>query len=288
MERLSLKYLKTADISLSDLEVPKRLRVINPDWVQAIAESMAAEGQKTPIEVIEQLKGKKYRLVAGGHRVVAAERQGWKTIRAEIKQPEKTKGDELELELLLHEIDENLHRHELKPMDRAVFIGQRQEIYEQLYPDTKAGVAGGKARHGIAAEKISFTEATAEKIGLGQRSVQRATRIYRALTELPEDLREKMSSSALADSEGDLYRLTRESPATRAKIVAAILAGKAVGVAAAADMVAGTAKKAPPAHELQAKKIRDAWDRAGKKARTAHLEFLVSIGVIDGYETGHL
>jgi ParB family transcriptional regulator, chromosome partitioning protein len=54
----------------------------------------------------------------------------------------------------------------------ASAIFRRKAIYEELHPETRAGVAGGLARQGSANEKSAFAESTADSIGKSRRSVE--------------------------------------------------------------------------------------------------------------------
>jgi ParB family chromosome partitioning protein len=60
----------------------------------------------------------------------------------------------------------------LTPAQEASAIFRRKAIYEELHPETKAGVAGGLARQGSASEKSAFAEATSDAIGKSRRSVE--------------------------------------------------------------------------------------------------------------------
>ena len=56
---------------------------------------------------------------------------------------------------------------------RGEHLAKRKEVYERMHPETKAGVAGGKARQGSANEIISFAgfaADTATKTGLTDRT----------------------------------------------------------------------------------------------------------------------
>jgi hypothetical protein len=67
-----------------------------------------------------------------------------------------------------------------------------QPIYEELHPETKAGVAGDLARQGSASEKSAFAEAASDATGKSRRSVEIAAARGEALG---DDLREAAGSS---------------------------------------------------------------------------------------------
>jgi hypothetical protein len=68
-----------------------------------------------------------------------------------------------------------LRRASLTPAQEAYQISRRKEIYEALHPETKAGVAGGIARHGAANEKFSFAADTANQTGKDKRTIELST-----------------------------------------------------------------------------------------------------------------
>ena len=72
-------------------------------------------------------------------------------------------------------------RNELHYTERGDLLKERKRIYEELHPETKAGVAGGKARQGSASEIISFANDTAIKTGVSGRTDEQEIQIAKSL-----------------------------------------------------------------------------------------------------------
>ncbi len=281
-----MKYLSTQDIPLKDIDVSNRLRVVNEDWATGLAESFQMIGQKEPIEVVAQKKGKKYRLVAGGHRYAAAVKCDWETIRAEIKQTVTKNAD---LEIRLHEIDENLIRNELNALDRAVFLGERQRIYEAMYPETANGKTPGNQHSGQKRETdiVSFSQNTAEKIDLSVRTIRRYTAIFKCLSPA---LRAQISGTPLANKQGELYKLTRINPDHHKQIVDACLRedNPASSVSVAEQELDGRTRPDVSDEEKALKLFKNKFSNFKKSEKTAFLEWLVFLGIIEQFDAEQL
>lgn len=80
--------MDTIDIVIDEIYVPaKRRRTLNPKTVEEIAESILAEGLRTPIWVRHD--GKRYVLVEGLHRLEACKALGENTINGVLVQARK-------------------------------------------------------------------------------------------------------------------------------------------------------------------------------------------------------
>ena len=80
--------MDTIDIVIDEIYVPaKRRRTLNPKTVEKIAESILAEGLRTPIWVRHD--GKRYVLVEGLHRLEACKALGENTINGVLVQARK-------------------------------------------------------------------------------------------------------------------------------------------------------------------------------------------------------
>ncbi|MFK5979736.1 MAG: ParB/RepB/Spo0J family partition protein [Rhizobiaceae bacterium] len=190
---------RSADIEISKIKRDTRLRQLNLAWVDALSVSIKKDGLQQPAVLLEYKK--ELYLGAGGHRIAAFEKLNLTVIPSRIKIGE-TDNPILEAQLL--EIDENLFRNPLKGLDRMRNLATRKKLYEEVYPQTKAGVAGANAKHGHANEILSFAEETAEKIGLGKRTVELDISIFNALS---EDTIARVDGTEIAQKTSDLRKL---------------------------------------------------------------------------------
>ncbi len=279
-----MKYIETAQIALTDIDTSNRLRDVDEGTAIAYAESIKKIGQQTPIEVVPGNNGHPYKLVAGMHRYRAHEILGLSEIRAEIKKPVTKNAD---LEARLHEITENLLGPKLTPLERAVFLGERQEIYEAMYPEAKKGAHGGRGSKKNENEIVSFSKNSAEVLDISERTVQIATAIYKGI---PANLRRRIHGTPLADKQGELYKLTQYAPDDRKKIVDACLAKKdpAPSVVVAAQRLHGQpVKEKSPADAFKDAMVAK-WRAPNVEGKAAFLDYLVTLGVIPEYDRGQL
>lgn len=261
-------------IEIELIEVGERLRAIDNDYVAVLASSMKERGRVLQPIAVTSFRAKKslrpsYKLLAGAHRLAAAKLAGFTVIPAEVD-PET---DPREARLV--EIDENLFRHDLNPLDRAVFLAERKRIYEELYPDTRAGVAGGKAARKLTTDtmsavpgKASFAEDAAIRTGLDPRTIRRAVSIA---TGLSPDIRKRLVGTGLANNQKELLLLSKQEPAQQERIADLILSADAPAksVKAAIEKVSGKLPQVEDKQEAQARSLINSWLHAGVPARRA-------------------
>jgi len=186
--------------------------------IDDLAKSIKEIGLLNPITIT-----KDFRLVAGYHRLTACKKLGWKTIPANVVDMDALKAE-------LAEIDENLIRNELTVLERAEQLKRRKEIYEALHPETKQGVAGGKAsgqaRRTTAESAVvhtpSFVEDTAQKTGRAARTVFEEVQIA---TNLDDEVKEMIRDTEIADRKTDLLKLARMDKEEQKKVAAKIREG---------------------------------------------------------------
>jgi ParB family chromosome partitioning protein len=113
-------------VTIDDIIVKKRIRKDMGD-IEALSESLRRYGQISPIVIT-----KKNILVAGGRRLEAAKRLGWRTINAVISE---SSTDVARLEL---EVEENIQRHdfnmdELAEATRKLYRMQNPGFFRSIW-----------------------------------------------------------------------------------------------------------------------------------------------------------
>jgi ParB family chromosome partitioning protein len=271
MKDLGLQTLPVAAIDFGD-----RLRSISEDHAQMLATNIAEVGRlRSPIEV-RTLKGRKdrgYTLIAGGHRLRAAQILGWSDIPAFVFE-----GSDDDARLA--EIDENLVRHDLNPLDRAVFLAERKAVYERLHPETKHGAQGGRGGQTNESDTMSFSKDTAERCGWTPRTIERAVAIASGLQ---LDVRARIAGTWLAHKQSELLALIKLSRSEQHAVLDLLLAEEAEvkSVQAARRIVRDehTPDLAPTEAGFQ--KLLAAWGRADKAARRQFVRHLRETGALE-------
>lgn len=225
------------DIPLHLIEVGEdRGRDLEPAWAEALAALIREQGLLHPIIVRPDgaLSGafRRYRLVAGLHRLRAFQLNGAETIPAYLSAA--ASDDDARLE----EVMENLGRYDLIALDRCHHLFELKQIHERKYPQAKAGVAGAAALHKKCAtanlatapnggEVFGFSEFVAERVGLSARAIRRDVAIW---TGLDPAVRRRLHGTALAGKQTELKALS-EAPATlQGRVLDLLLEGGVEGV----------------------------------------------------------
>jgi hypothetical protein len=115
---------RVQEIAIADIIVPSTKRGINEEAVEGIMASMIQLDFQTPITVYLDEKTGQPTLSVGGQRLEAARRLGWTAIPAKIVdwEPDQRR---------MWEISENLHRAELKALERDEQIAEWIELVER-------------------------------------------------------------------------------------------------------------------------------------------------------------
>ncbi len=161
-------------IKLSDILRPSTLRPIDQKTVDMLTSSMGRIGLIQPITVKngKQLRGVLvdcYVVVAGNHRLLAAEALGWSEIDANV-----LSDDIRSIQIELIEIDENLCRSDLSAAQRSSAIKRRKQIWESLNPEGIAVAQIEPAQSSMARTQVQqFAADTSSVTGEAKSSINR-------------------------------------------------------------------------------------------------------------------
>ena len=195
------------EVDLSALVIPPTHRAIDPNKVDELAQSMNEIGLLHPIVVYyDETDASIVELVAGGHRVHAAQSLGWDFMDA------LWIHDKDEARLIT--ITENLHRAELTVMERSEQIAEwvrltkdRQIKLAQVAPVSK----GGRGNKGGVRQ-------AARDLGLTRDEVRRAEKI----DAIVPAAKEAAKQAGIADNQKKLMEVATADPEEQVDVAKAI------------------------------------------------------------------
>lgn len=275
-------------IPLKLIREPADGRPIDPAHVANLAVSMSEIGQENAISV-RLLKDSErgedgciYMRTRGGHRRAAAELLGWKTIGAKVR------NERAEIAAMA-EVDENLLRRDLTPLERAQAFAERLDAWAALHPERVKLEAGAprpkKPGRPKNSDKLSaflngrpplmgFSAETASQAGLSPRTIERALAVYRAI---PAGQQARLHGTWIASNDAALRQLAGiADPAEQAAAIDVLLAGQTRNVAAARAIAAGADPEAAvktPTRQIAAE-FRKLWGKATPSQREEALHWL--------------
>lgn len=206
-------------IPISEIKVSPGRREAAPADVRELADSIAEIGLLNPVTVSQSRT-----LIAGLHRLEAAKLLGWTEIECVVSGLEGLRAE-------LAEIDENFVRSDLTPLEFGELLLRRKEIYEALHPESVQTNQGGPFRgnqHQEVSDKMtqttkSFAQDTAEKLGVGRRTVERQVQIAKNLTPETKGI---LRDTAIPVTRKEALALSRLEPGPQAKAAALLASGE--------------------------------------------------------------
>lgn len=260
-------------LPIDRIRVRDRLRQIDPDHAAFIGASMAERGQLQPIEVRPIKAGKHdkfdYELVLGGHRLAGAKAIGWTEIDAIVTQltPDEAR---------MREIDENVYRHDLSDLDRAVFLAEKKALYEKLHPETRHGGDRTSEQAAIFGDLAPrFTEEVKDRLGYSERTIQRVV----ARAKIAPGVRLLLAGSWIARKGGELDALARLPPEDQLEAVKLLLGDaedRPKTVAAATVVMRGQRPAVISPDDAQFDQLVKLWRRASAPVKRRFLEHLAA------------
>lgn len=202
-EEIPLKQGVLKTIRLDAIKVVSDLNRVNSD-VSDICESIITNGIINPPTI-----NARNELICGGRRFRALKEIGYEEAQFMVIE------EQSELEQELCRIDENIVRLDFIDTQTEKILKRRKEIYLQLHPETKAGVAGGtgkvkatNADSALVEARPSFVEDTAKKTGKSKRTIDTALARAEKSSNKVTEAREK--GEIKTSSVSELVKLPKE------------------------------------------------------------------------------
>lgn len=209
-------------VPIASILVGERARPIDEDHAAAIAASMVDRGLINPLTVrsTPAANGGKtpLTLVAGGHRLRAAELNGWEEIDVIV-----VSADAVEAQLI--ELSENIYRNELTPLDRALFVLKFREMYEVKFGKIARGGDRKSKDTGcplIFAPGRELSQQVQERLGFGPTTYKKVTRIGQKITPA---LRAAVRGTPAENDQKELLKLAKLPADDQARVAAGLREG---------------------------------------------------------------
>lgn len=155
------------DLPTDKIHARDDARDLNPANVEALASSIADIGLINPIRVRPDSDG--WEVIAGRHRLEAHRSLGLAEITCD-----EVEDDEDHAETAM--IDENVIREELSPVDRAIYLARRKELYLVKHPTIRANQHTGARNSQELGTPERFTAHVARVTGQSEATVQQAVK----------------------------------------------------------------------------------------------------------------
>jgi ParB family transcriptional regulator, chromosome partitioning protein len=200
-----MKLVENGSVIIADIEVGNRLRSIDQDWVEGLAETIKTSGLQNPIELVRI--GNSLRLVSGAHRLAAFKHLNLASIPARIVEPET---EHPELEIRMDEIVENIGRRELSALDRATHVAELKSIYVKLHGETRGAGSHAKNKNKSITANIAVFNLSPEvstKMGLSERTIRADAALFDGLSAAS---RKAVVGTYLAENRAQLASLSKQ------------------------------------------------------------------------------
>ncbi|MEA5595654.1 ParB N-terminal domain-containing protein [Rivularia sp. UHCC 0363] len=189
-----------SQVSIEKIKFGNNRRPINGQKVEQLKESIQLNGLLNPIAVDQN-----FNLIAGLHRLTACKLLGYKEIKCNIVTYDSEENARLA------EIDENLIRNELEPLERGKLVLEREKILIKLGMRAKAGdnqytlktVENGSE---IISPPAKTTQQLAKQAGYSERSWQHDKQIAR---DIAPKIQKIIQKTAIADKKTTLLNIAR-------------------------------------------------------------------------------
>lgn len=217
-------------IPIREIQIKGGRRSLDAGHVKELTDSIRELGLLNPLTI-----DRGNFLIAGLHRLEAVKALGWAEVECTVSSLEGLAAE-------LAEIDENIVRSDISALEYGEVLLRRKEIYEALHPETKRGgdrkgeeIKTSKCRFDMGTSK-SFAQDTAEKLGVGRRTVERQIQTAKNLA---PGAKEIIKGAGMKITKKTAMELSRLEPGKQKEAAALLTAGEIKSVGEYTEKAAG-------------------------------------------------
>lgn len=183
-------------VPIDQIKIGRNRRPVKGEKVDELKESIRANGLLNPITVDQKLT-----LIAGLHRLTACKLLGLEVIECNIVDYQNAD------QARLAEIDENLIRNELAPLERSELWLERDQILERMGLRAKVGDNQHTLRGGVmVSPPLKKTVELATEAGYSERTFQHGKQIAKSIH---PQVKQLIKGTPIADSPTTLLQIAR-------------------------------------------------------------------------------
>lgn len=264
-----LAKMQAVDVPINEVLLPDDA-VIRPSHVAELAKSIDASGLLEPL-LARKVKHQNnaIRLIGGFHRLEAMKRLEWPTVPCFVWDM----NDDDAADMLL---TSKVATRPLTKVEYGHLLNQQKILYERRHPETRHGVAGANAKHGVQTTNLAFTQVYAEIWKLKTRTIQRYIQFVEYMDTDELDFFLNLEDPITGDELEKFAQLLSETNGRkiRKEAIAQLKNGKAKTLKDAMKAVTPTKPKAKGEGYLSEEylKLDKAWDRSKKWVQDLFLE----------------
>ncbi len=218
-------------IKIAEIDDTGRIRPVDKDHAALIAASIEESGRVENPIVVRPVDGgdKPYRLTTGAHRLEAFRMLGLDELTIGEHVVVREQDD---VEAQFSEIDENLARAELNPLDRAMFMAARKRLYVEAQRTRARG--GDRKSNKFNAEIKSqtlgfdfserFSANAAKRLGLSEETIRLAVRIAE---KIDREAAAAIRGTLIETNQQELLAFIAQSPEDQRSAATLLQAGEA-------------------------------------------------------------
>lgn len=266
--------LRCVALAPAQIEVGERLRKAKPHRVETLAADMQIQGQLQPILVCEAETTGKYMLVDGGQRLAALIAIKAAFVEAVILPATLGPGLRRYAQIMA-----NVNREELTKLERAEYLSELRDVWQEMNPTAQHGgdrrsarVRAVKEQQGEDQNKsaiLALSNQVAEEAGLSRRSFFNAVEIVNGIG--PE-LRDRIRDTWIADHQAALMSLAKVDGDVQVRACDLLLADPPEAGSMADALLLAEGRALPKNDDKHYHRVTATWSRLSIKSRRAFID----------------